>query len=123
MKLRDENNNEYEFEQTDRDVTFGLTGTLEPIDEWPKKGDKYWYINYFGDINYSRYDGYLDENDKFLGIYRTKEEAEMAAERIRSINPDKCIVDKVTDVGVGVIEVKFTTLSKYLKAWKELSDE
>lgn len=125
MKLKDEYGKEYEFNQDtwDGDISTGFyIGTLKPIDEWPKEGDVYWYIEGTGDIYSSEYGGDLDENDKFLGIYRTKEEAEMAAERIRSINPDKCIVDKVTDVGVGVVEVKFTTLSKYLKAWKDLSN-
>lgn len=123
MKVRDDQGNEYEFEQTDRDVTFGITGTLKPIDEWPQEGDEYWYINNYGDTNYSEYDGHLDDTDMLFGIYRTKEEAEMAAERIRSLQEAKVLNimnnsnrPKNTDIIISVPK-------KYLKAWKDLSDE
>lgn len=123
MKLRDENNNEYEFEQTDRDVTFGLTGTLEPIDEWPKAGDKCWYIEGDGDVYQMSWTQYSAESNYFIGVYKTREEGELARDRIQSLQEATSVDAEIDDTEEKTIYVSFVLPKKYLKAWKDLSDE
>lgn len=54
-------------------------------EEWPKKGDEYWFILHDGDVY--RCDWLNDDVDHsrrdYTGVYRTKEEAEAASDRIR----------------------------------------
>lgn len=125
MKLTDEQGNEYKFDKTWNapEINKGTHGYLKPVDSWPKEGDEYWFINADGDVGHIEQNRYgLDENDKFLGVYRTEQEAEYAAERIRSIQKMKYpITLGGGDRGWVYINVKIP--KKYLKAWQELSKD
>ena len=63
------------------------TGILEEVkeDEWPKVGGDYWFIDSDGDVWGSHWDGEVTDEYRqaFLGIYRTKEEAEKARDDVR----------------------------------------
>lgn len=123
MKVRDDQGNEYEFEQTDRDVTFGITGTLKPIDEWPKAGDKCWYIEGDGDVYQMSWTQYSAESNYFIGVYKTREEGELARDRIQSLQEATSVDAEIDDTEEKTIYVSFVLPKKYLKAWKDLSDE
>ena len=54
--------------------------------EWPKFGDKYWSIDTFGNVNQftCSYEGIYDNRCKSFGnVFRTKEDAEFAFERLK----------------------------------------
>ncbi len=135
MKLIDpETNKEYEVVGTDLPNEFKVGEEdyacfiVKPVDSWPKEGDEYWFINADGDVGHIEQNRYgLDENDKFLGIYRTKQEAEYAADRIRSLQ--KITLVDVSYYGANYVKpqddpiVSFMIPKKYLKAWRELQDE
>lgn len=131
MILKDEQGNEYEFEKfMPKDVSLDGNeyGFLKPVDSWPKEGDEYWLINADGDVGHIEQNRYgLDENDKFLGVYRTKQEAELAADRIKSLQEASEVYTDIYYKGgieeTNEIEVTLRLPKKYLKAWKELSDE
>lgn len=125
MKLIDpETNKEYEFEETHFVSSLNgdyQRGTLKPVDSFPKEGDEYWFINADGDVGHIEQNRYgLDENDKFLGVYHTKQEAEYARDRIKSLQEARVVMGLV----IGE-EVSATLIlpKKYLKAWRELQDE
>ena len=126
MKLIDpETNKEYEFEEQVNHYNKDewVSGTLKPVDSWPKEGDEYWFINADGDVGHIKQNRYgLDENDKFLGVYRTKQEAEYAADRIRSLQKITRVYARLEPVA-QTAEIVFTLPKKYLKAWRELQDE
>lgn len=128
MKLTDEKGQEYEFELDGILPQVGQRGTLKPVDSWPKEDDGYWFvvIDSCG-IRTSHNVWYADHTDKEYKennvLYRTKQEAEYAAERIRSLQEAR-----MRDVEVGWnddadIAVDFFIPKKYLKAWEELSNE
>lgn len=97
---------------------------IEPLDSWPKEGDSFWSINTYGEIANDIWT--KSYKQKFLGCYETKQEAEYAAERIRSIG-------EVEDISIGEsladssfpdsIFVEIRVPKKYLKAWQSLSEE
>lgn len=78
-----------------------LAGIIEEVDKkWvPKVDEKYWFINDCGGIeftNWSFYEDYDlenhkidDEHYKIGNCFRTKEEAEVVAERVRALFQQK----------------------------------
>ena len=124
MKLIDpETNQEYEFEEQINHYNKDewVSGTLKPVDSWPKEGDEYWFINGDGDVGHIEQNRFgLDENDKFLGVYRTEQEAEYAAERIRSIQEMKYPIT-LGGEHRGWVYINVKIPKKYLEAWQELS--
>lgn len=122
MKLTDENGNAYEFFTADENLpdTFRF-GSLKLIDEWPKHGDNFWYVSTGFDARFVTdfCQEYLDPLKEVGNCYRTKEEAEMAAERICSLQEASNIT--VSDEYEN--EITFVVPKKYLKAWKALEDK
>ena len=121
MKLTDEQGNEYEFETHSHTLDFEKddnykVGTLKPVDS-----KEFWYINQYGAVYSKEDDGAFDyeKTFDFTGVYRTKEEAEYAVERVRSLQE----IDPTVEAMDNHILVSFYLPKKYLKSWKELSDD
>lgn len=61
----------------------------EPVDEWPNIGDKYYFISINGKsiqmAKWGKYSSIEDHESKrdFLGVYRTREEAEAVRDKVR----------------------------------------
>lgn len=130
MKLLDlETNKEYEFDdQLFKAVEFMAKITLKQVEkekEWPQKGSEYWLVADDHEALESIWCDDQEDRDarNFMGIYRTKQEAEYAAERIRSLQ-------EVDEVGIGksnshdVITLYLKQgQEKYLKAWQALESK
>lgn len=123
MKLTDENGKEYEVEAYPLSCGDGKLYTLKPIDEWPKAGDKCWYIEGDGDVYQMSWTQYSAESNYFIGVYKTREEGELARDRIQSLQEATSVDAEIDDTEEKTIYVSFVLPKKYLKAWKDLSDE
>lgn len=130
MKLTDENNKEYEFEYKDDDdfIDNSKWGLLKPIEkEWPQEGDNCWYIDGDGEVYRMWWTRYSTEISYFMGIYKTREEAELARDRIQSLQKAKikiCVRHFSEQGGMRTEDfIELTIPKKYLKAWKALEDK
>lgn len=128
MKLTDENGKEYKVISQDlpaynyENKDYGCF-IVKPIDEWPKAGDKCWYIEGDGDVYQMSWTQYSAESNYFIGVYKTREEGELARDRIQSLQEATSVDAEIDDTEEKTIYVSFVLPKKYLKAWKDLSDE
>lgn len=127
MKLTDENNKEYEFEKTTQSRWGYEMGTLKPIEKgWPQAGDKCWYIEGDGDVYQMSWTQYSTKSNYFIGIFKTREEAEQARDRIQSLQEGTVVwvEDCTNDLPIKKdVQVNIRVPKKYLKAWKALEDK
>lgn len=119
MKLTDENGNEFEWEKfKNQDPSVTHYGTLTPIEkEWPQRGDDCWFVDGGGDIDNFTWCGNYSDNDykAFGNVFKTQQEAELARDRIQSLQEASIVVQEC-----GEVKVTLYLPKKYLKAWKDL---
>lgn len=123
MKLTDEQGKEYEFEEEPWLPSKPPTsrGALKPVDSWPKR---MWHIRNDGEIDWVDCSAAPPPSAfQPTGLYRTKQEAEYAAERIRSLQEADMMYAEPYNGNESLVEICFTIPKKYLPAWQELADE
>lgn len=122
MKLIDpDTNQEYEFEKfKGQDPSVLHWGTLKPVDSWPKFPDTYWRLDQEGKVYKDCWEDTEEEKQSkdFTGIYKSYEQAEMAADRIRSLQEAEAIYFGDDPTGKAVINLHLP--KKYLKSWQAL---
>lgn len=129
MKLIDpETNKEYEFEETHFVSSLNgdyQRGTLKPVDSWPKD---FYFIEAYGEVASTEKVWHSDgewENKlaEFGNCFRTKQEAELAADRIKSLQEIKpySVILSTNEIAPGYHQIQVAIPKKYLKAWEELS--
>ena len=121
MRLTDENGNEYEFVEQGSYLEREPYGFLKPVDSWPKR---MWHIRNDGAIVWVDCSAAPPPSAfQPTGLYRTKQEAEYAAERIRSLQEADMMYAEPYNGNESLVEICFTIPKKYLPAWQELADE
>ena len=126
MKLTAEDGTEYEFEQEEDGMyTRAGFGTLKPVEkEWPQDGDEHYYIDKGGDVIVDIWSNncHYREIKDFGNVYKTKQEAKYARDRIQSLS--KVTYHEALPYGAeatGELRVTLYMPIKYLKAWENLN--
>lgn len=75
---------------------WGVFGTVkagtilegEPIEEWPKHGDRYWFVNSWGTVNSDSFEGDIGSHlgRKQIGnIFRTEAECQAMCDKFKQL--------------------------------------